>query len=80
MSTKSVTAFRTKLAAEPALVEKVRELVAAGSGNEALVALARTQGFEFTSAEVDEALNESELSELELELISGGNECGNSMV
>ncbi|MCW8139506.1 MAG: Nif11-like leader peptide family natural product precursor [Planctomycetota bacterium] len=72
MSKQHVSDFRAAIAADPALAEQVREVMNAGGDPEALLALARARGFEFTAAEADEVLAESELSELELELVSGG--------
>lgn len=72
MAKQHVTSFRAEIAAEPALAEQVREVMSAGGDPAALIALARTRGFEFTRGEADEVLAEGELSELEL--VAGG--CG----
>ena len=71
MSKQQVNDFRAATAADPALAEQVR---ATAGEPEALLALARARGFDFTRAEADEVLAEGELSELELELVAGG--CG----
>ncbi len=72
MSKQSVKDFRAGVASDPELAEQVRAAMNAASGAGALVALARARGHEFTEAEAEEVLAESELSELELDLVSGG--------
>ncbi|MBX3469024.1 MAG: Nif11-like leader peptide family RiPP precursor [Planctomycetes bacterium] len=81
MSKQHVTDFRAAIAADPALAEQVRAVMNAENAPEALISLARTRGFEFTRAEADVAMAESELSELELDLVAGGTpNCGGSNV
>lgn len=73
MSKQHVNDFRAAIVADPALAEQVREVMdAGGDPAAALLALARARGFEFTQAEADEVLADSELSELELDLVAGG--------
>lgn len=72
MAKQQVNDFRAAIAADPALAEQVKVVMEAGGDPAALMALARARGFEFTRAEADEVLAESELSELELDLVAGG--------
>ncbi|MCW8139507.1 MAG: Nif11-like leader peptide family RiPP precursor [Planctomycetota bacterium] len=82
MSRQHVDDFRAAIAADAALAEQVRAAMNAGGDPGALLALARARGFEFTRAEADEVMAESELSELELDLVAGGGTpgCGSSNV
>ncbi|MCW8139508.1 MAG: Nif11-like leader peptide family natural product precursor [Planctomycetota bacterium] len=72
MSKQHVSEFRTAVAADPALAEQVRKAMEAGGDATTLIALARARGLEFTPAEAEEVMAESELSELELDLVAGG--------
>ena len=71
MSISNVKAFRTWLAANQDLQGVVRNLNAAGLVAE-FCDLAGKHGFEFTADELDQVLNEGELSSFELEMVSGG--------
>ncbi|MBX3469023.1 MAG: Nif11-like leader peptide family RiPP precursor [Planctomycetes bacterium] len=72
MSRQHVSEFRAAIAADPALAEQVRKAMEAGGDAAALLGLARARGLEFTPAEAAEVMAESELSELELDLVAGG--------
>jgi len=74
MSVESIEKFRERINDDSALQEEF--LTAFQEGPAALVALAKANGFEFTEAEADAAIEElsqgGELSDFELELVSGG--------
>lgn len=70
MSKAAVEQFRAKVAHDSALQAKVRGL-GADKGAE-VVALGRELGFQFTQADLEAALEEGELSDFELEVVSGG--------
>lgn len=74
MSKEAVREFRALVNADASLQDAVR-----GVNLTQLVALGKAHGFEFTPEELEAIVNETELSELELELISGGAGliCGN---
>ncbi len=68
----AVEAFREKLATDPVLQAQVRQTIEAGGGMEELLNLAGAQGYSFTTEEAMNSFAESELSDFELEMVSGG--------
>jgi predicted ribosomally synthesized peptide with nif11-like leader len=78
---KGLADFRAAVAGSKELQEA---FVAAGQkgGAAAIVALASGRGYEFTVAELEQAGRDSELNDLELELVAaaGGQQCNNNMV
>jgi predicted ribosomally synthesized peptide with nif11-like leader len=74
MSAKSFNDFRAAIATDQTLEAAVRKAYASGSREEveSLVDLAKSRGFDFTAAEAQGVLDETELSDLELELVTGG--------
>ncbi len=75
MSRQAVQAFREQVNTSPALQAEVARHVSKGVVNYAAIGeLARAHGFEFTLAEAQAALaaNDDELSDFEMELVSGG--------
>jgi predicted ribosomally synthesized peptide with nif11-like leader len=74
MSKDAVLAFRNKVVESADLQDQVRAALKAG-GSPALVALGKTNGHEFTAADVREVyapLESGELSESQLEGVAGG--------
>lgn len=78
MSTKSFDEFRRAVAADEALQDACRQALAPGGAG--LASVGEAHGFDFTNEEAKAALEEAELSELELELVAGGipTDCGQS--
>ena len=74
MNKSNVSAFRAKVNDSEELQATIRDQARAGTLN--LVALGKEHGFDFTQDEVRELVEqlegEGELSEFELELVSGG--------
>ena len=73
MSVQAALAFRRKVNDDPTLQRKVRDAVKAQGFVDA-VALGKAHGFEFTQAEVSQISKDDnlELTEFELEMVSGG--------
>ncbi len=78
MAIEAFNAFRAEVEKDVALQEACREALASGKP-ELIVSLGSERGFEFSGAEAEAVINESELSDLELELVAGGLplDCGN---
>lgn len=79
MSKEAVLAFRDKMTED----EELQELIQTGlqDGNLNLVLMGKTHGFDFTAAELDDVWNslqggEGELTDFELEVVSGGGVSG----
>lgn len=74
MTQPAAEAFRAKINTSEELQDAIRAQIQAG--NLDLVALGATHGFEFSAAEantlVEQLEGEGELSEFELEVVSGG--------
>lgn len=81
MSVEAIDKFRSQVAADPGLQPRFVEALKAGP--EALAALGRACGHEFSAAEasatVDRATTEGELTDFELELVAGGDAGGSTM-
>ncbi len=75
MAKESAVAFRDFLKNHPEVEHQARELVLT-QGHVHITEFAKTHGYEFTEAEGQEAWDEvsadGELSDLELEMVSGG--------
>lgn len=71
MSATAVEAFRRKFATDGEFQRQVQAAFADRTGGE-LVRLGKSHGFDVTVDELKAALEEGELSDLELELVSGG--------
>ncbi|MBX3465994.1 MAG: Nif11-like leader peptide family natural product precursor [Planctomycetes bacterium] len=69
MSKEAVREFRALVNADASLQDAVR---GTALNLAQLVALGKAHGFEFTPQELEAIVDETELSELELELVSGG--------
>lgn len=78
MSVEAIEQFRAQVAADPALQARLVE--ALDTGPDAIAALGKSCGHDFTSAEaaaaVDRARSDGELSDFELELVAGGDAGG----
>jgi predicted ribosomally synthesized peptide with nif11-like leader len=72
MSIHAFNDFRAKVAADRKLQDECRTAIAIGGAE--IVKLGANHGFAFTAEEAQAAMDESELSDLELELVTGG--CG----
>ncbi|MBX3466965.1 MAG: Nif11-like leader peptide family RiPP precursor [Planctomycetes bacterium] len=79
MSATAVEAYRKKFAADAEFRRQVEVAFADPTGAE-LVRLGEAHGLEVTAEELAAVLEEGELSDLELELVSGGGsaDCGTS--
>ena len=79
MGTSATEAFRAKINASEELQDTIRARLGAGTLD--LVALGKEQGFDFTQDEakalIDQLEEEGELSEFELEVVSGGGSSSN---
>lgn len=71
MSAAAVEAFRKKFATDDEFQRQVQAAFADPTGGE-LVRLGKAHGFDVTVDELKAVLEEGELSDLELELVSGG--------
>ena len=75
MSTNSVLEFRSRLNESPELQTELRSKSDGEIYAEDIVDLAKTNGFDFSVEELDQTVSEgqdTELSDFELELVSGG--------
>lgn len=70
MSQEAVTAFRNKVSNSPELQQQIRAGMTAKNLN--LVALGKAHDCEFAADEVRACLDSAELSDFELEMVSGG--------
>ena len=70
MSKQTVLAFREKVNASPDLQKQIR--ANADAKNLDIVALGKAHGCDFSAEEVKGLLNEAELTDFELEMVSGG--------
>ena len=70
MSKQAVLAFREKVNVSPDVQKQIRD--SAEAKNLDIVALGNAHGCEFTAEEMRTWLNEAELSDFELEMVSGG--------
>lgn len=70
MSAEAVRGFRRLVDSNDGVKEQLRE--AMSSGKLDLIALGSKHGFQFTEAELEAASADGELSDFELELVSGG--------
>lgn len=78
MSIEAVVKFRSQVDESESLQESIRDQIAEGNLN--LINIGKDHGFEFTEGELKEVTDKGELSDFELELVSGGTEipCGNT--
>lgn len=76
MSAKSFDEFRRRVAADEELQGACQKALAAGGAG--LASVGKAHGFDFTNEEAKAAMDEAELSDLELELVAGGipSDCG----
>ena len=78
MSVEAIDQFRAQVATDPGL--QARLASALDVGPDALAALGKDCGYDFTAAEasaaVDRARTDGELSDFELELVAGGDAGG----
>lgn len=70
MSQQGISTFRQKVAGSPELQQQIRAGVA--GENFDIAALGKSHGCEFTADEVSVVLSSGELSDFELEMVSGG--------
>lgn len=70
MTTQAIDAFRKQVSSDQGLRNEFASAYAAGAS--ALAALGRRHGFEFSEAEAAAAMKDGELSEAQLDLVSGG--------
>lgn len=70
MTTQSIEAFRQRVSEDEALHKDFADAYASGAA--AVAALGQRHGFHFSAAEASAAMQDGELSDAELELVSGG--------
>lgn len=70
MTTQAIEAFRRRVGEDKALQKDFASAYASGAA--ALSALGRRHGFDFSEAEAQAAMKDGELSEAQLDLVSGG--------
>lgn len=70
MTTRAIEAFRKLVSENQALHKEFAD--AYTSGASALAALGQRHGFDFSEADAEAAIKDGELSEAELEKVSGG--------
>jgi predicted ribosomally synthesized peptide with nif11-like leader len=71
MSLQSFASFRQAINTNPQLGEACRAAIAAG-GQGAVITFAEKNGFSFSAEDAKAAMDETELSDYELELVAGG--------
>lgn len=70
MSMDAAKKFRAHVDANEELQDSIRDQMSEGSLN--LINIGKEHGFEFSDAELKEITDQGELSDFELELVSGG--------
>ncbi|MDF1662877.1 MAG: Nif11-like leader peptide family RiPP precursor [Planctomycetota bacterium] len=70
MTIEAATKFRAHVDANQDLQDSIRDQMADGNLN--LINIGKEHGFEFTDEELKEITDQGELSDFELELVSGG--------